>query len=68
LVLRRIRILAGLVDAHSQVAPGFTVEQMVELVRAGLATAKAEHMRAGGRAIEVTRVRITEAGRQALVQ
>jgi len=33
------------------------------LVRAGLATATAERMRAGGKTIEVTCVRITEAGR-----
>ena len=35
------------------------------LIRAGLATAKAERVVAGGRATEVARVRITEAGRQA---
>jgi hypothetical protein len=33
-----------------------------------LATAKSEHVRAGARPIEVTRVRITEAGRQLLAQ
>jgi hypothetical protein len=33
---------------------------------AGLATAKAQRVFAAGRAIEVTRVRITEAGRRAL--
>jgi hypothetical protein len=47
-------------------AHGFTVEMPVDLVRAGLATAKAERVVAGGRAIEVARVRITEAGRRAL--
>jgi hypothetical protein len=47
-------------------AHGFSVEQMVELVRAGLATAKAERVVAGGRSMEVVRVRITEAGRRAL--
>jgi hypothetical protein len=35
-------------------------------VRAGLATAKAERVVAGGRTIEVARVWITEAGRWAL--
>jgi hypothetical protein len=45
---------------------GFTVELMVDLVRAGLATAKAERVVAGGRAIEVARVRLMEAGRRAL--
>ena len=33
---------------------------------AGLAVAKPEHIRAGGRAMEVVRMKITEAGRQAL--
>ena len=43
-------------------AHGFSIELMVELVRAGLATARAERMVAGGRAMEVVRVRITEKG------
>jgi hypothetical protein len=48
------------------IAHGFTISQMVELVRAGLATAKAERVVAGRRTIEIARVRITEAGRRAL--
>jgi hypothetical protein len=47
-------------------AHGFTTRQMVELVRAGLATATAERVVAGGLKLEVARVRITEAGRRAL--
>jgi hypothetical protein len=47
-------------------AHGFTIPQMVELVRAGLATASAERMVAGSRKIEVTRLRIPDAGRSAL--
>jgi hypothetical protein len=43
-------------------ARGFTVEQMVELVRAGLAVP--ERIVAGARTIEVTRVRIADAGRR----
>jgi hypothetical protein len=43
-------------------AHGFSIHMMVELVRAGLATARAERMLAGGRAMEVIRVRITEKG------
>ena len=39
---------------------------MVELVRAGLASARAEHTVAGKQKIEVAVVRITEAGRRAL--
>jgi hypothetical protein len=49
-------------------AHGFTIEQLVELVRAGLASAQAERVVAGGKSIEVARVRITEAGRRALPQ
>jgi hypothetical protein len=45
-------------------AQGFTVEQMVELVRAGLVTATTERIRAGPREIEVARVQITETGRK----
>jgi hypothetical protein len=48
------------------IAHGFTIEQVVELVRAGLATATAERVVAGSRTIEVARVRITEAGRRVL--
>jgi hypothetical protein len=47
-------------------AHGFTVELLADLVRAGLATATTERVVAGGRAIEVARVRITPAGRKAL--
>ena len=43
-------------------------QAVVELVRAGLAMATVERMVAGGKSIEVARVRITEAGRQALAK
>jgi hypothetical protein len=49
-------------------AHGFTIPQMVELVRAGLATATAERVVAGSRKIEVARVRITDAGLRALTE
>jgi hypothetical protein len=49
-------------------AHGFSIGQMVELVRAGLATAQAERVVAGGKTVEVARVRITEAGRGALAE
>lgn len=45
---------------------GFRVEQMAELVRDGLATATNERMLAGKKPMEVTRLRITAAGRGAL--
>jgi hypothetical protein len=39
---------------------------MVELVKAGLATARGERVRAGDRVIEVATLRITDAGRAAI--
>jgi hypothetical protein len=48
-------------------AHGFALELIDGIVSAGLATATAEHTFAAGRAIEFTRVRITDAGRRALV-
>ena len=49
-------------------AHGFPVPLLVELVRSGLASATPERVVAGKRAIQMTRVRITEAGRQALAK
>jgi hypothetical protein len=47
-------------------AHGFSIDLMVELINTGLARAQTERLRAGNQPIEVTRVRITEAGRRAL--
>jgi hypothetical protein len=44
-------------------AHGFTVGQMVELVREGLATATPQRIRAGGKTMEVATLQITKAGR-----
>jgi hypothetical protein len=52
--------------AAAQIWHGFSIPLLVELVRAGLASARAERVHAGNREIDVTRVRITAAGRQAL--
>ena len=49
-------------------AHGFTVAQMGELVRAGLATATAQRVVAGKSRFEVATLRITEAERRALAQ
>jgi hypothetical protein len=49
-------------------AHGFPVPLVVELVRAGLASATPERVVAGKRAMEVTTVRITEAGRRTLAK
>jgi hypothetical protein len=67
---RALELLASCRDGATEAimrAHGFTVAQMVELVRAGLATATAERVVAGSRTTEVARVRITEAGRRALL-
>jgi hypothetical protein len=68
---RALELLAASRDGCTEaimLAHGFTVAQMVELVRAGLATATAERVATGGRMVEVARVRITDAGRRALAE
>jgi hypothetical protein len=45
---------------------GFTLKMLAGLIRAGLATAQRQTVKAGGQAINVIRIRITEAGRQAI--
>ncbi len=47
-------------------AHGFDSDMIAGLVRRGLATAQRESMKAGGKTIEVVRVRITAAGRRAV--
>jgi hypothetical protein len=47
-------------------ARGVPVQQMVELVRAGLATAQIERVVVGRRTIELARVKITSEGRRAV--
>ena len=66
---RALELLASCADGCAEailVAHGFTVEQMVELIRIGHATAQTERVIADGRAVEVARLKITEAGRRAL--
>jgi hypothetical protein len=68
---RALELLAGSRDGCTEailIAHGFGAPLMVELVRAGLATATAERVVAGKQKIEVARVRITEAGRAALAK
>jgi len=68
---RALELLAASSDGCTEaimIAHGFTIAQIVELVTAGLANATAERVVAGGKAIEVARVRITEAGRKALAE
>jgi hypothetical protein len=67
---RALELLAG--SPHKgcaeavMLAHGFTVAQMVELVRAGLASATAQRVRAGREHMEVATLRITAAGRRTL--
>jgi hypothetical protein len=68
---RALRLLAGSplgVTEAIMPAHGFTMEMLTVLVRDGLTTATPETVHAGKRPIEVVRVRITDAGRLALVR
>jgi len=68
---RALELLAGSRYGYSKAilrAYGFSMDMMVELVKAGLATTKRERMVADGRQTDVVRVRITDAGRQALAK
>jgi hypothetical protein len=66
---RALELLAESRDgctAAIMLAHGLMIPQMVELVRAGLASATGERVVAGSRKMEVATVRITEAGVRAL--
>jgi hypothetical protein len=66
-----LELLEASIDGCTEaimLAYGFKTEFLVELVNAGLATASIERMVAGGRRLEVTRMRITAAGRRALAK
>jgi hypothetical protein len=67
---RALELLAGCgADGCSEAvmkAHGFTVEQMMELVRDGLAMATPQRVKAGRARMEAATVRITDAGRKAL--
>jgi hypothetical protein len=45
---------------------GFTAEQLAELVRVGFAATTIERVVGGAQTVEVTRLKITEAGQRAL--
>jgi hypothetical protein len=66
---RALELLAAAPDGCTEAlmfANGFTAELLVELVRAGLASAHAERTVANGKTMEVARVKISEAGWRAL--
>ena len=68
---RALELLAGSRYGYTKAilrAHGFSIDMMIELVKAGLATTKRERMVADGRQTGVVRVRITDAGRQALAK
>jgi hypothetical protein len=56
----------GVTEDLLVLAHGFNSDMIAGLVRATLATAQRETVRAGGESVEVVRIRITDAGRQAL--
>jgi hypothetical protein len=61
---RALELLASRPDGYTEaimLAHGFSTEMLVRLVRDGLASAKAEHMVAGGQRLEIARVKITAA-------
>jgi len=68
---RALELIACSPDGMTEamlLAHGFTVDMLADLIRAGLATGKTERVVAGGRSMEVTRVRITGAGRRTLAK
>jgi hypothetical protein len=66
---RALQILARTRNGISEDAlleRGISIEDLVELANAGLVRAKRERLIIGGMPIEITRLSITKAGRQAL--
>jgi hypothetical protein len=66
---RALEVLAKSADGCTTsilLAHGFPSTLVADLITLGLATAKSEHIQAGQRTADVTRVRITDAGRVAL--
>ena len=65
-----LELLAASTDGTTDallVAHGFAFDLLSRIVRERLATATSERVFAGGKPVEVTRVRITDAGHRALV-
>ena len=66
---RALEILAGSPHGCTEGAlraHGFTVRLLARIVRAGLAVARPEIVKAGGRTLSMLRLTITDAGRRAL--
>jgi hypothetical protein len=68
--LELLKLLAGsphgITEALLVRAHGFNSDMIAGLIRAGLATAERETMKAGAKPVEVLRVRVTDAGRRAI--
>ncbi len=67
------RALEMLADAESRgstiemlIEDGFPAEMLADLVRNGLASMQGDTVKVGGRAIEIIRVQITDAGQRAI--
>jgi hypothetical protein len=68
---RALELLEASIDGCTEaimLAYGFKTELLIELINAGFATTSIERVVAGRRRIEVTRLRITGAGRRALAK
>jgi hypothetical protein len=66
---RALAILAGSTNGCTEalmLTHGFTRAMLAKLILGGLATAETERMIAGSKAVSVRRVKITDAGREAL--
>ena len=67
---RALRLLAQNPDGCTgaiMLAHGFSLELLNELIATGLATASTERKERSDKAIKIVRVKITEAGRRALL-
>jgi hypothetical protein len=68
---RALDMLAGSPDGCTEGAlraHGFTVRLLAAIVRAGLAVARPEIVKAGGRTLSMLRLTITDDGRRALAE
>jgi hypothetical protein len=66
---RALTVLAGSADGCTEalmLAHGFTIPLLVELIQAGLASTTTDRVVAGGRTLNVVRLKITDAGRRML--
>ena len=66
---RALELLAGSADGCTEalmLAHGLRIALLVELINAGLASARTDRVVAGGRTLNVVRLKITDAGRQEL--